>query len=51
MGGLGYGGVAARIERGGDGRGGGGQGVGEGWGAAAPRGRGLGGRAARVWEE
>jgi hypothetical protein len=25
--------------------------VGEGWGAAAPRGRGLGGRAARVWEE
>jgi hypothetical protein len=51
MGGLGYGGVAARIERGGDGRGGGGQGVGEGWGVAAPRGRGLGGRAARVWEE
>jgi hypothetical protein len=31
--------------------GGSGQGVGEGWGAAAPRGRGLGGRAARVWEE
>jgi hypothetical protein len=49
-GGLGFGGVAARIERGGDGRGeGGGQTVGK-WGAAAQRGRGLGGRTARVWE-
>jgi hypothetical protein len=44
-GGLGFGGVAARIERGGDGQGGGGQGVGEvGGGAAAQGGRGLGGR-------
>jgi hypothetical protein len=42
--------VAARIERGRDGKGGGGQGVWE-VGAAAQRGRGLGGRAARVWEE
>jgi hypothetical protein len=45
---LGFGGVAARIERGGDGRGGGGQRVGKG--GAAQRGRGLGGRTARVWE-
>jgi hypothetical protein len=49
-GGLGYGGVAARIERGGDGRGAAAKVWGE-VGAAAQRGRGLGGRAARVWEE
>ena len=44
-GGLGFGGVAARIEREGDGQGGGGQGEEEKWGgAAAHGGRGLGGR-------
>jgi hypothetical protein len=47
---LGLGGVAARIERGGDGRGATAKGWESGGGAAAQRGRGLGGRAARVWE-
>jgi hypothetical protein len=49
-GGLGYGGVAARIERGGDGKGAAAKVWGK-WGGGCTKGEGLGGRAARVWEE
>jgi hypothetical protein len=46
---LGFGGVAARIERGGDGQGGG-QGVGE-VGGRLHKGEGVRREAARVWED
>jgi hypothetical protein len=47
---LGFGGVAARIERGGDGRGAAAKGWGSGGGGGCTKGEGLGGRTARVWE-